>query len=276
MENELNQDVIGEQPPLPPETPPAEPTGPVETEVATKVDEEPEVKDAETLKAEVDALEEKKKAAEKEAKRWAKYRREQRDEYFREKKKADQAEPETPAAAPKEDDFDTYEEFEAAKHDYDIEQAVDRKAAKTQASQNAEKFGEFVDNLIFDGRDKYSDFNDIGQGEANPITKQTLAILQDFEHPADIVYYLGKNLQESVAISRLNLTAAARALSKIEATVAAELEKNPSEKSKSTKTVTTAPAPIKPSGSGGAPITKDPDKMSQPEFEDWRSKGGGK
>ena len=278
--NELSQEVTGEHPPLPTETsapaeaPPVE-VPPVE---APPVD-EPPVVDADTLKAEVDALEEKKKKAEEEAKRWAKLKREQRDEYFREKKKADQVKPEESTAAPKEEDFDTTEAYEDAVNDWKIERAVDKKAAAARASRQAENLGEFVDNLIFEGREKYSDFNDIGQGNANPITKQTLEILQDFEHPADIVYYLGKNLQESVAISRMPPTAAARKLSQIEATVAAELKNNPpatTSTTNPTKTVTTAPAPIIPSGSGGAPITKDPAKMSQPEYEDWRTKGGGR
>jgi len=274
MENELSQEVIGEQPPILPETTAPAEEIPAEEEAAS-VDEEPEVT-AEALEKDIEDLQAKKEKAKADAEKWAKEKRTQRNAFFAEKKKTDRTEAEeTTAAAPKEEDFDTYEEYEAAKHDYDIDQAVERKAVKTQASQDAEKFGEFVDSLIFDGRDRYSDFNDVGQGMANPITAQTLKILQDFEHPADIVYYLGKNLQESVAVSRMNPTAAARKLAQIETIVAAELEKNPPE-NKPAKTVTTAPAPIKPSGSGGAPITKDPSKMTQSEYEEWRSKGGGK
>lgn len=281
MENELGQDVIGEQPPILPETSAPVETTPVEAQPVDEpiIDEEPEVKDADTLKAEVDALEEKKKKTEEETKRWAKLKREQRDEYFREKKKTDQVQPEkTTAAEPKEEDFDTIEEYESAVNDWKIDQAVTRKAVKTASLRAEKNLGEFVDNLIFDGRERYSDFNEIGQSNANPITKQTLEILNeaDFEHPADIVYYLGKNLQESVAISRMTPTAAARKLAKIEETVTAELESNPPETKPTTKIVTDAPAPIIPSGSGGAPITKDPAKMNQAEYEEWRNRGGGK
>lgn len=279
MENELSQEVVGDVPDIPPETPPAEEA--VEsTKPEPHVDEEPELEDAETLEKDIEELKAKKAKAEADAKRWAEEKRRQRNLYMSEKHKAPAVEPEQPAAAPKEDDFENFEDYEAALHDYKIEQAISRKEAEKMSSQATAKFGEFVDNLIFEGREKYSDFTDIAQSEANPLTKQTLEILQDadYEHPADICYYLGKNLAESVAISRMSPTAAARALAKIEAKVAAELEKNPSESKPTTpkKTVTEAPEPIVPSGSGGAPITKDPGKMSQAEYEAWRLKGGGR
>ena len=148
--------------------------------------------------------------------------------------------------------------------DYDRQQ---RSASQNQSFQN------FVQKLVQDGNEKFSDFNQVATQEGNPtlpITPGMLHILQDFERPADVAYYLGKNPVECMQISQMSPVQAARALGRIETNIDAELKKQTSQPS---KTITKAPAPITPTKSGEV-VTKDPDKMSQAEYEEWRRSSG--
>ena len=107
------------------------------------------------------------------------------------------------------------------------------------------------------------------------ITKPMLKIMRDseFEHPEAVAYYLGKNPADAVEISRMSPIQATRALTRIEVKATAELKANPVAKPK-TKKVSGAPPPVKPTGSGSM-VSKDPEKMSQREYEKWRAEGGG-
>jgi hypothetical protein len=68
----------------------------------------------------------------------------------------------------------------------------------------------------------------------------------------------------------MSKTQAARAIGKIEAKVATQLATPPTPRKK----VSNAPPPVKPTGSNNV-VTKDPEKMTQSEYEQWRAQGGG-
>jgi hypothetical protein len=102
-----------------------------------------------------------------------------------------------------------------------------------------------------------------------PITPMVMEALAETENPADIAYYLGKNQPKAVAISRMTPIAAARAIAQIEASLSGTPPQPP------TKKTTTAPPPIKPVGSSNT-VTKDPEKMTQAEYEAYRLAQGAK
>lgn len=269
-ENELAQEAIGEQPPIPSgdEQPPApadEPPG------ETPVDEPP---DPAAVKAEIEALEARRKKAEEDAKYWRQEKAKARADYFRDRQKPDQppaaSEPET-LKPPDPNDFDDYNDFVKAQTDFTVE-AKKRQWDKEQADQADNKA--YQDKMITlqekidQGYEKYDDFEEIALDNTVPITPTVMDILAESEMPADVAYYLGKNRTTAISISKMTPVAAARAIAKIETEIAASPPDPPPKKT------TSAPPPIKPVGSGSAAITKDPSKMTQAEYEAWRNEQG--
>jgi len=190
--------------------------------------------------------------------------------------------PETDAVAPKEEDFDSYEEYEKALNDYKTQRAVNdelrRYREKATSSASEQELKSFITETIDEGRSKYEDFEDVALANTVPITQEMLGIMKDLDNPADIAYYLGKNRSECASISNMSREGAIRALTKVEAKVAQAIEQGPAtvgtKPEKPKKKVTNAPPPVRPTGSS-AVVTKDPAKMSQAEYEAWRAEGGG-
>lgn len=240
------------------------------------VDVEPSIEEAEQLKQDIAALKAQKEEAEKAAKEWARAKRHQRDEFFKEKTGQQPAAPaaEAPAAKePVESDFETYDDFRDAREDWKINQALERYKSESAQQQQAQSMGRFVGEMIQKGSEKYEDFAAVATYEGNPtlpITNVMIDLLREFEEPEDIAYYLGKNPMECTQISQMSPVQAARKLAKIEAEIGNEKAKlsEPGQ-----KPITKAPEPIKPTKSGNV-VTKDPEKMTQAEYEEWRKSEG--
>ena len=93
------------------------------------------------------------------------------------------------------------------------------------------------------------------------------AILSELDNPSDVAYYLARNRAEGLAISRLQPVAAVKAIARIESEIAKTL-------STPGKGSSNAPPPIKPLGSGESFQEKNPEKMTQREYERWRKEQG--
>ena len=178
--------------------------------------------------------------------------------------------------APKSDDFESYEECQEALVDYKVQKGISEYQQKVQQTYQKSDLEGFIDETLQAGRDRYSDFSDVAESNTVPITQPMLEIMRDCENPESIAYYLGKNITECTAISRMSPIQAARAITQIENRVAAELQSNPTgtPTKKPLNKVSQAPPPVKPTGSGLI-VDKDPEKMSQSEYEAWRAAGGG-
>lgn len=176
-------------------------------------------------------------------------------------------------AAPKAEDFATYDEYQDALVDYKVNKRINAYEQKVSEDYSTTDLEGFVEDTKELGRERYSDFDKVALSNNVPITQPMLKIMQDCENPEGIAYYMGKNIKEATAISRMSPVQAARAIGIIEAKVSAEIIKNPSGKP-TKRTVSNAPPPVKPTGSGNV-IVKDPEKMSQAEYEQWRAGGGG-
>jgi hypothetical protein len=277
MEELNNLPVAEEAPPAPPETPqmteqPMSKAG--EKLPEGMVDEPP---DPSALQAEVERLREVKKKAEEDASYWRRQKAEARADYFRDRDRGVQAPPpaDIPITAPepKAADFTDYDQFVVALTDWRVKQARAQWESESQRKAQQEATLHRQENLktkLQEGFQLYPDFEEVAfDRSASHITPMVVDILADCDHPADLAYYLAKNRVEGMAISRMTPLQAARAIAKLEDRIVATRASNPAP----TKPTTKAPPPIKPLGSS-ATVSKDPDKMTQREYEEWRRSQG--
>jgi hypothetical protein len=236
-----------------------------------EVDEKP---DPAVLKTEIEALEERKVKAKREAGYWQRKEAEARDEYRRPDPPAPIAE--ATAAEPQEDNFDNYTDFIRAQSAWTADQRVaaakkewDTKAADKESAKGKAERDAALKTKMDEGFSRYDDFEEVTfDRTATHITPMVVDILADCDNPADVAYHLAKNRVDGVRISRMTPTMAAREMMKI--------DQGFGDKKPSPKTTTSAPAPIKPVGSGESHTGKDPNNMSQAEFTEYRNKQGAK
>ena len=179
------------------------------------------------------------------------------------------------AAPPKQDDFETYEEFQAAlsahhamrmmddRQRKDVEremEAQQREIERVQRQQHEEIAQNWAAQAA-DAKTRYADFEQVAFSA--PISDQVAQMVASMDAGADVAYHLGLNPAEAARISRLPPVEAAMELGRIEARVNAPKP----------KTVTQAPDPVSTVRSNGA-IDKDPDKMTPEEYDRWRESGG--
>jgi len=235
--------------------------------------------DAATVQADIDRLKQVKEKAEEDARYWRKQKAEARAEYFKSRGEPPPPPPATPVEdlgigpEPRQDDFDDYQKYLDSKIKYEVTKA---KASweKDEARKRADNaYNERMGTLrmrIDEGYKKYEDFEEVAMDRTVPITPMIMDILAETENPHDIAYYLGKNRIEAIQISKMTPIQATKAISKIEAEIAKAGANPPSGK----KTVTNAPPPIKPLG-GAHTVEKDPEKMTQKEYEAWAKQNPG-
>jgi hypothetical protein len=280
-ENQLNH-LPQEEAAPPPATLPEEVTAPAGAgeQVEEVVDAAP---DPTTLKTQIEALEKQRKEAEEKALYWRKQKAEERASYFRDRREPERQPPPLPPdmpgipTEPKPSDFEDYDKYVAALTDQRVKKARmewEMDTARKEQERSAQARAESLHSKLQEGYQKYSDFEEVAfDRSAIHITPMVVDILSDCEHPADLAYYLAKNRVEGVAISKMTPTQAARAIAKLES----RLEGQPSQTSTlptQRKPITGAPPPISPvSGSKGV-IHKDPEKMTQREYEAWRLSQG--
>jgi hypothetical protein len=255
---------------------------PTEVEPKEKVDEQPVV--SPELQAEIDRLENRKlelekvaREAEEKAIYWRKQKAEARADFF---KKGEEKPPEKEKVdleigpAPKKEDFDDYDSYVAAIADYRAEiKKAEWLRDETTKNQQAE-YQKKIENLYTKlevGYTKYADFEEVAKDITVPITPLIRDILAESEHPEDVAYYLGKNRAEAIKLSRMTPFAAAREIARIEAEVA-KAPPSPNQPNQPKK-ISDATPPIKPLGSSDT-VTKDPNKMTQKEYETWAKERG--
>ena len=278
MENELIPSTEEQQPietAVPIEQPPVEDTIPEETQ--PEIDQVPDI---EAQKAEIEALEKRRKKAEEDAKYWRQEQEHARKGYFRERRGAPlkPIEPiETPAEKPAEkepnsNDFENYDDYIKALTDHRVNIAKadwEKESAEKISRETDRERQANLQSKLEEGYTKYEDFGEVAfDHTAVHITPMIVDILADCENPADVAYHLAKNRVEGVQISKMTPFKAAREIMKIDL--------NFSENPKPIKKVTAASPPIKTVGGGKAEITKDPEKMTQKEYEKWRLEQGAK
>jgi len=162
-------------------------------------------------------------------------------------------------------DFQTYEDYVDAVTDWKLEkkesEAFAKRLQEEETKKQAEKANEVKkEQQTFDekrkatietGKGKYKDFDEVVQAIPGQIlTFQMAQVIVDSDNGSDVIYHLGKNIQEAERISKLNPWAMAREIGKIE------------ERLKLTEKKTTkAPPPINPNPGKADVIPEiDPEK----------------
>ena len=195
--------------------------------------------------------------------------REELERRLNEKKVDDFKPPAFEKPKPTREQFDYDDDaFLEALTDWKLEKYNHEHQAKTQAqqqvdaeAQQAQTFNEKRTATMERGIGKFEDFaQTINALPGDVMNAQVAATLVETPNSEDVVYFLGKNVQEAQRISRLNPIQMAIEIGAI----STKLSTAPSKK------ITSAPEPIKPlSGSSGV-AKKDPSQMTDKEYSKWR------
>lgn len=179
---------------------------------------------------------------------------------------------------PSQDDYSTYEEYQAALSGYHALQQMDaREIARIQAEHNAQRQAaqaaesaqqsevqqSWASN-VEEAKQRYTDFDRVvTNNQSVPIPQHVAEVIMQMDGGPDVAYHLGTNVNEAARIASLPPVLAAMELGKIEATLSRPKP----------QTVTQAPDPISPV-KPKASVAKSPEKMSHSEFVKWREGGG--
>jgi hypothetical protein len=167
---------------------------------------------------------------------------------------------------PQRKDFESDEQFYSALLDHRVEQRIaereSKRAQETAAQRQQREAAERADNLkakIAQGRDEYGEdfeeriFSDV------PFTEPMVRFFEESDMAHKVMHELSLNVTEAARIAKLSPISQIRELDKIEARL------------KAPPKTTQAPPPIVPNGTKTA-VDKDPSKMTDKEFAEWRKR----
>jgi hypothetical protein len=180
-------------------------------------------------------------------------------------KQIEELRPKAPAttATPRLEDFKDIEEYATAKAKHEAEKAVQEHQAKQQSESQKQAQAKLIEQWeekVDAAADKYPDWTEV-VGEVKPTRPWAIAAMEADNGP-DILYHLGKNLDEARRINSLSPTAQIREIGKLEVKLAAEAPKP--------KAPSRAPAPITPLA-GTAPVASDV-PSDQDDIKTWMRK----
>lgn len=222
------------------------PAEPKEPEGTAAEDDETKKETPKWLQDRINKAVKKQREAEREADKVRQDRDHWRTEALEQGKKTEQ---QVRTVEPKENDFDTYEEFLDAKLDYRTKQIEEniRNEVKSELTRKDQEFAQRSNEVKFDkGREKYTDFDEIALDPSVPYSQAMADAVFEAENTEDVSYYLGQHLDIADRISRLSPISAAREIGKIEAQLSLGQQRGTQ-----TKTITNAPTPISPVGGSG-------------------------
>jgi len=187
----------------------------------------------------------------------------EREEAKREVKRLQEQLSQPEGDAPRENDFENYDDYVAAKAVHAMEQRQrEQQQQQLQARQQAliaERQQQFQAQVI-EAKGKYADFEQVAFNPQVPITEGVAQLLTTTDKGADIAYHLGKNPEVAQRLAQMDPLQAAIEIGKIEANL----------KLPQPKTVTDAPEPLAPVGGGGDAGAADPSNMTTEQFIEWR------
>ena len=173
-------------------------------------------------------------------------------------------------APPKEEDFDDYSDFVAAKAEFIAEKKVEARLAaqKEQDQETAEQtrlngllatFEERVDAV----RDKFEDYDEVVFDSSIQLKPAVGRVLLEMERGPELAYEIASSPKVQAKLSSLSETGVAIELGKMEAALAIPKAR------KATK----APDPVKPLRGKSTPVQKDAEQMSNDEYRAAREAG---
>ena len=132
-----------------------------------------------------------------------------------------------------------------------VEWKIEQKAKAEQVQSRQRKFSEQEEAF----RAEHPDYDEVAKSPDVPISRDMVLAIMDTENPPAIAYYLGNNPEEAAHIAQMSPIAAARAIGRIEAKLAAPAEKPAPVLPK--KTTTAPPPPKTVSGAGKPQVSPD-------------------
>ena len=168
------------------------------------------------------------------------------------------------------DKFDNFDEYVRAVADYRAEKKIEatlmerekRQAAEREAAER-KKTADSWQKRIAAATAEMPDFEEVLASSDVPMTAPMQQAIMESDIGPKLAYYLANNPNEAEQIAGMSPIGAIRTLGRIEERLAS---------AKPEVKTTNAPPPIKPVGAKVA-VTKDPGKMSDPEYEKWRKSG---
>lgn len=179
--------------------------------------------------------------------------------------------PQTPAPssdkAPTIDQFDSFDDYVAAKAEYiaskKIEQALSEREQRQQQQYQQtqqEQLQADWNKRIVEATVEMPDFEDVIAASDVPMTPAMRDAIFESDVGPKLAYYLASNPDEAIKIANMSPIGAIRALGRIEERLALS----------PVKKITSAPPPVA-SVAGTASVTKNPDKMTPEEWLRWRN-----
>jgi len=173
-----------------------------------------------------------------------------------------------PSYAPRQEDFESYEQYDEALFDWRYQQRVTKERADISRQQDERMASEQQERArawAETGKDKYPDFASVALREpwdGGPLITQFMAgAIQDSEVGHDLAYYLGHNLKEAARIAKLTPIAQVREIGRLEFKVQSPKQRE----------TTKAPAPTAPVGGKENPSVRLED-LSYPEYKAYRER----
>ncbi len=191
---------------------------------------------------------------------------------------------------PKREDFEDDDAYIEALVDWKAEQKIkSSKETDVKSEKEAEEKTaiaetlETIDEVMEQGRKKYDDFNELVLSEDLVLTQQMTEVILQSDNPSEVFYYLGKNPDIALELSKKSVLKIAKEVGKIEValTKAPEEKKEKKEEKKEEEKKETppkkkseTPAPIEPPEAGSV-SEKDPSQMTPKEYRAWRERNKG-
>lgn len=179
---------------------------------------------------------------------------------------------------PNQESFDTYEEYQDALIQWNVDQRIQVAEADRRASIEREQSQKNHDAAVaahYERIDAYraggpSDFDAVIQsGQDLPLTAPMRDTVLSSEAGPALMYHLSKNPEECDRIANMHPMAQIKELGKLEARIEGVTQAGPSS---SPEPVTRAPRPIKPVGGGATTPTVKLDDLPYQEFKAAREK----
>lgn len=168
-----------------------------------------------------------------------------------------------PKGEPKREQFESYEDYLAAKAEHAAEAAAERRLAKAQEEsrrqtevQRATQLAESWQAKQDKAREQFEDYDDVVANSSAPVTAAMRDSIMESDIGPSVLRHLAMHPEDAERISKLSPASQAREIGKIEAAL---LAPKPPAKAPETK-------PIEPVGQSGAAPDGPDDKQS---IKDW-------
>lgn len=170
-------------------------------------------------------------------------------------------------AAPKLDDYETFESYERAKDEYLVQMAeykITQRMAQQQRQVQQQSVISAFEQRIAKAAEEDPTIIEIRNDPTLPVSQTMAQLLQRSESSPQILKWLNVNREEAVKIARMDPISAAMEFGKIEATIKATPKPQP-------KKVSSAPAPIS-TVQTTTPTSIDEDDLPMEEYYKRRTK----